>query len=244
MKKMFFVGCVLLVFSAAALAAQPSFSAGIGLLEVPGLFDSNLLAKYDSLANNAGVTLVNPASPQAQSIMGFHAMAQTTWSGFMARVSVMLGNGMGLTYYYDEPPSGRVTVDNRLLMAATTLWIGPIVEVAQLGSAYVCLGPTYLYGEYRDKKTVEGRDDLSWDRQYGGGGIVVPLMVGVEVRPLRWLGVAVEGVALGQQVIITTTSKADLAAAGVEHDSKLFPSVLYGLFPVSYWVQLTFSFHF
>jgi hypothetical protein len=248
MKKRIVSVCVLLGLSLTSLSAQPSFSAGAGLFGVPGTYDPAYLEKYENYQNSGTVTLMNPASPELQSIVGFHAFVQVSWFGFMARASAMLGGGTGLTYYYDETGIGRVTVDDRLLIAAGTLWIGPIFEVSGKGAVYACLGPTYLYGEYRDKQTVEGNDALSWDRPPRGGGFVLPVMVGVEVRPLPWLGVAVECVALGQQVLLSTISKENQAAPDTEYISMLFPAeysqVLGGLFPVSYWIQLAFSFHF
>ena len=66
-------------------------------------------------------------------------------------------------------------------MVAGTLWIGPTVEFTDAAALYVCLGPTYLYGEYRDAQTVENNDAMSWGRLYTGSGFVVPLLLGVPV---------------------------------------------------------------
>lgn len=154
MKKLALV-CYILLGAAVAAAPQPSFSVGLGMLGFPGLYDPMLLSKLDSLKNNAGVTLVGPSlSPDTQSILGFHGFAQVTWYGIMARASVMLGSGMGLTYYYDEAGI-RYNVDDRLLLAAGTLWIGPILEVPEVGAVYACFGPTYLYGEYRTSRPLK-----------------------------------------------------------------------------------------
>lgn len=69
-------------------------------------------------------------------------------------------------------------------------------------------------------------------------------MVGVEARPLPWLGIGVEVAALSQQVIVTTISKENLAAAGVTTDSILVPSMFYGLLPAAFWAQFQVSLHF
>jgi hypothetical protein len=243
MKKIAIFFFIVICATSAVASTQPSFSVGLGALEFPGLYDPVLLSKLDSLHNNAGVTLVNPTTPEPQSILGFNGFAQVTWFGFMARAGAMIGYGRGLTYSYDEA-GVRVSVDDRLLLVAGTLWVGPILEVPEIGAVYVCLGPTYLYGEYRDKQTVEGIDASSWDRQYAGGGFALPVMVGAEARPLPWLGIGVEVGALSQQVVVTTSSKENLAAAGVTNSSMLVPSMFYGFMPAVFWAQLQVSLHF
>lgn len=239
-----------LALSAAALAAQPSFSAGVGLMAAPGSYDPDWVSKYLELQNAGTVTLINPATPQRQSLTGVQAFAQLSWSGLMARAAFLLAGGSGLSYYYDETGTGRVTVDDRALMVASTLWLGPVLELPGSGSVYFCLGPTYLYGEYRDKTTYADSDSTSWDRQYGGGGFVLPLMLGVETRPMDWLGIAVEGIVLTQQVRLSTTSKPTLGSTSVEQDEILFPtcvpSALSSLLPLplGFWLQATVSYRF
>jgi hypothetical protein len=242
-KRVLFGVSILLFLAASAAGAQASFSFGAGLLMIPGTYDPTLLGKYDSLYNNSGVTLINPATPQTQGIGGFNAYAQISLYGIMARLSMILGGGIGLEYYWDEA-SVRTTVSDRILIAAGTLWLGPFVDIADKGSIYACIGPTYLYGEYRDKTIIGDYATGSSDRQYGGAGFVVPFMVGVEARPVRWLGISVECIGLGQQVILSTDSKPTLDAVDVEHDSMLFPTGFWSLIPVTFWVQCQASFHF
>lgn len=243
MKKRVLSTALLFVLATAAWAA-PTFGLGGGLLFLPGTYDPVLLTKYDSLNNDAGVTLVNPGSPPPRFYGGVRAFAEVRWLGILARLDGALASESGIQFYYDQSGSRFNVLDESLLVSAT-LWAGPCLSVGDAGSVYACVGPSWMYGEYRKKQQVDGNDAESWDRQFTGSGFVFPVMVGAEVRVLPALGIALEGVYLGQQIVIQTTGKENFASAtAVDHESMLFPG--FGLFsqPAAFWIQLSATWHF
>ena len=252
MKRAFCIGVVLLVSVAAS--ADVSFSAGLGPVYMPGAPDPLRLALYDDQLNNAGVEGLEAKEIRQVDYLGFHLFGQVNTGFFMTRLSVTAALPTLSSYTYLDDSGGTevpVSVEHKAGLVYGTLWLGPRLEFAGAGSIYFCIGPTYLYAQWRDKVEVQDDPGLSKDRQYIGSGAVLPVLFGVEALVSDRIGLSLEAAFFGQQIVISTFGKPDFDAADSEHDSLPFPfssyldlfSTALGSAAFPFWIQLAVSYH-
>ena len=241
MKKMVFI--LFFLLTALFIYSDSGFSAGAGVSHIPGINDPTLITMKDK-ADNGEIQGFSPDSTKID-FNGLYVFGQFTWNWIMLRASFQTSFPSAAGYSYTETISETVTVktyEHKQLLILGTLWIGPAIKVSDKGFIYACIGPSFMYGEYRDKITEN--DNSIRDRQYTGYGFIIPVLIGVEGKISSLISLAVETIFLSQQIILETNSPPNNTdpASDPVHTSMLFPGLSFLSMP--YQLQLSLIFHF
>ena len=84
-------------------------------------------------------------------------------------------------------------------------------------------GPSFMYGEWRDKWDVTDNTSQSKDRQYTGTGVVFPVMLGGESLITEKIGISLEVIVIAQAILLETFSKDNLDATDNTANIITFP---------------------
>ncbi len=225
MKKYLFF--ILLMVSGGIAFAVPSVKAGIGGSFMPGQYDSYLISTYIKEKNNDNITNLDLSEIKPAAYLGFSAFAEIRLWNFMVKPQVSLSFPSKPTIYYiDSSSESTVThrIEHKALFIMGTTWMGPVMDLTGKSSIYLLAGPSFMYGEWRDKVDAENNTDLSKDRQYKGLGVTIPVMFGAESAISERIGISLEVILIAQQILLETFSRENLSSSDSTYNIITFPA--------------------
>ncbi len=218
------ISLIFIIITTLSLFSLPPIEVGIGTFFMPGQYDYNLITLYTKEQNNNGIENLSLDEVQPINYIGVNLHASVEMYGFMLKPEITLALPTRVTIdYLDKSTSTTVpyTIEHKSLFVAGCPWVGPVVEGKNLGSFYILFGPYLIYAEWRDRETVGDNLPNSSDRQYRGFGLTFPVLIGGRKFITRNIGISVEGIVLGQQILIQSFDKDNIAAS--ESTWKILP---------------------
>ena len=225
MKKYLFP--VLLMFLGGITFAVPSIKAGIGGCLIPGQYDYSLISLYIREKNNDNISNVDLSEIKPAAYSGFNIFAEFKLWNFMVKPQVSLSFPSKITVTYIDSSSGSTvpySIEHKGLFIMGTTWLGPVMDLTGKSSIYLLAGPSFMYGEWRDKIDVENNTDLSRDRQYRGMGVTIPVMFGAESAVSERIGISLEVILIAQQILLETFSIENLSSSDSTYNIITFPA--------------------
>ena len=227
-----------LILLTGLIFAAPSLQAGLGGSFMPGQYDYSILSNYVDQKNNNGIQNLDPSEITPVPYYGANIFASAKMFNFLIRIDASISFPGKITVTYNDVSTGTVvpySIEHKALLASGTLWLGPVFDFAGpagpagpagfagRGSVYLCTGPSFMYGEWRDKCDVTDNTSRSKDRQYTGTGVVFPVMLGGESLITEKIGISLEVIVIAQAILLETFSKDNLDATDNTANIITFP---------------------
>ncbi len=194
----------------------PPIEIGIGSFFMPGQYDYNLITLYTKNKNNDGIENLTSDEIQPTGYIGLNFHASVEMYSFMLKPEITLAIPTKTTIDYIDTSTGTTvphTIEHKALLVTVCPWIGPVINGKNLGAFYILLGPYLIYAEWRDRVTVGENQSGSYDRQYKGFGVTFPILIGGKTFITKNIGITLEGIVLGQQILIESFNKDDTTAS-------------------------------
>ncbi len=226
MKKII-ISLIFMISTTLLLFSLPPIELGVGGFFMPGQYNFTLIGLYTREMNDQGIETLDEGEIQPINYIGLNINGSVELYGFVLKPQFTLAIPTKTTITYTDTSTGTTvphTIEHKALLLTGCPWIGPIIHMGEKNSVYLLIGPYLIYSEWRDKETVGDNEPTSKDRQYFGFGITFPLLIGVEKLMTDHIGISLEGIVSGQQILIKSYGKDSLAASQQTWDILPFPT--------------------